>query len=297
MQRISASPDDTFELGRQIGSSLEPGHVVLLYGGPGAGKTLLTKGILDALGFDVDEVTSPSFTLVNRYDTEKFAVYHIDLWRIADGHDPVTSVGLDEIVEDGEAVAVIEWADKLGQHKFVGNVIKIRIEGEGDEPRRITVSDRRDGDHSIVVRKSERKLDLYQGETLVGSYDISLGKTPSGQKEREGDGRTPEGEFFIFAKNPKSRHHLSLAISYPDRAAVDAGLANGVIDENTRNQIVFDLNDRNWIPQETPLGGRIYIHGGGTDKDWTDGCIALKDNEIGDLYELVTLGTKVTILP
>src|SRR3954449_11954513 len=107
MQRISPSPEDTFQLGREIGSSLKAGHVVLLYGGLGAGKTLLTKGILDALDFDVDEVTSPSFTLVNLYKTPGVDVYHIDLWRVEEGHDPVTSVGLDEIVENGDVVTVI----------------------------------------------------------------------------------------------------------------------------------------------------------------------------------------------
>lgn len=297
MQRVSPSPEDTFQLGREIGESLGPGHVVLLYGGLGAGKTLLTKGILGALNFDVDEVTSPSYTLVNLYKTSRCDVYHIDLWRVEDGHDPVTSVGLDEIVEDGDVITVIEWADKLGEKKVVGNVIKIRIKGEGDEPRRITVSDAKVDDHRIVIRKAKRKLDVYQGDKLVASYDVALGQSPEGAKERDGDGRTPEGDFFVFAKNPKSRHHLSLAISYPDMAAVQHGLEAGIIDENTHNQIVFDLENREWIPQETPLGGQIYIHGGGCASDWTDGCIALKDNEMRELYDLALVGMKVTIEP
>ena len=297
MQRISPSPDDTFQLGREIGSGLQPGHVVLLYGGLGAGKTLLTKGILDALNFDVDEVTSPSFTLVNLYKTPEFDVYHIDLWRVEEGHDPVTSVGLDEIVENGDVVTVIEWADRLGNKKVVGNVIKVRIEGEGDEPRRIAITDSKVDDHRIVIRKTERKLDLFQGDDLVSSFDIALGPSPEGQKEREGDGRTPEGEYFIFAKNPKSRYHLSLAISYPDAAAVESGFQSGVIDATTRNQIVYDLEERNWIPQDTPLGGCIYIHGGGTASDWTDGCIALDNKEIEATFELCPVGTKVRILP
>src|SRR3954469_9077884 len=100
MQRISPSPEDTFELGREIGALLGPGDLVLLYGGLGAGKTLLTKGIVDALEYDVDEVTSPSFSLVNLYKTPQCDVYHVDLWRVEEGHDAVTSVGLDEIVSD-----------------------------------------------------------------------------------------------------------------------------------------------------------------------------------------------------
>ncbi|MBV9241270.1 MAG: tRNA (adenosine(37)-N6)-threonylcarbamoyltransferase complex ATPase subunit type 1 TsaE [Acidobacteria bacterium] len=268
---------------------------MLLYGGLGAGKTLLTKGILDALDFDIDEVTSPSFTLVNLYRTSKFDVYHIDLWRVEDGHDPVTSVGLDEILEPEDSLAIIEWADRLGNRKVIGNVVKIRIEGDGDAVRKISIST--SSDHRVEIRKGDRRLDLYRGDVLVGSYDAALGFAPEGQKRREGDGKTPEGEFFIFAKNPKSRHYLSLAISYPDMTAVDAGLENGVIDENTRNQIVYDLNERQWIPQETPLGGRIYIHGGGTASDWTDGCIALQDNEMQEVYDAVGVGTRVRILP
>ena len=297
MQRITPTPEDTFELGREIGAVLKSGDVVLLYGGLGAGKTLLTKGILDALGYDVNEVTSPSFALVNRYKAPQFDVYHVDLWRVEDGHDPVTSVGLDEIV-DGDVVTIIEWADRLGDRKLVKNPVKIMIEGDGDEPRKIRIPFRRNpGEYRIEVRKSERKLDLYRGDAVIGSYDIGLGSSPVGQKEREGDGRTPEGEYFIFVKNPKSRHHLSLGISYPDMAAVEAGVAGGIINENMRNQIVYDLEQRDWIPQETPLGGRIYIHGGGNAEDWTDGCIALQDKEIEEIFERVSVGTGVTIFP
>ena len=68
--------------------------------GLGAGKTLFTKGILNALDFDIDEVTSPSFTLVNLYKTEKFNVYHIDLWRLDEGTDMPFADGLDDILED-----------------------------------------------------------------------------------------------------------------------------------------------------------------------------------------------------
>ncbi|HEX8638247.1 MAG TPA: tRNA (adenosine(37)-N6)-threonylcarbamoyltransferase complex ATPase subunit type 1 TsaE, partial [Pyrinomonadaceae bacterium] len=103
------TPEDTFDLGDRIGESLRGGEMILLSGGLGAGKTLLTKGILYALRFDVDEVTSPSFTLVNLYKTETLDVYHIDLWRLDENSDAAFAVGLYEILEDETAVTIIEW--------------------------------------------------------------------------------------------------------------------------------------------------------------------------------------------
>ena len=92
----SKSPDETFALGERLGGELRGGDVILLRGGLGAGKTLLTKGIVQALGFDVDDVTSPSFALVNLYKTAENNIYHIDLWRVDERGDAAFAVGLDE---------------------------------------------------------------------------------------------------------------------------------------------------------------------------------------------------------
>ncbi|MEQ1922784.1 MAG: tRNA (adenosine(37)-N6)-threonylcarbamoyltransferase complex ATPase subunit type 1 TsaE [Pyrinomonadaceae bacterium] len=138
-ETISKTADETFALGERVGASLAGGDVVLLYGGLGAGKTLLTKGILNALEFDIDEVTSPSFTLVNLYRTEKLDVYHIDLWRLDGGNDVAAAVGLEEILENENAVTIIEWADRLGELSFPNNTVKVKIDGDGDEPRRIRI--------------------------------------------------------------------------------------------------------------------------------------------------------------
>ena len=134
------APKDTFAIGERIAESLRGGEVILLYGGLGAGKTLLTKGILYALRYDVDEVTSPSFTLVNLYRTENFDVYHIDLWRLESASDPAEVVGLGEILEIEEAIVIIEWAERLEELSFPVNVISVKIDGDGDEPRQITIS-------------------------------------------------------------------------------------------------------------------------------------------------------------
>ena len=123
------SPDDTFDLGRALGAKLSPGDAVLFSGGLGAGKTLFTKGILSALGFDPNEVTSPSFALVNLYNA-KTPVYHIDLWRIGEGSDPVFAVGLDELTEESDAIIVIEWAEPLDRGLFPGRVVEVSIEGD-----------------------------------------------------------------------------------------------------------------------------------------------------------------------
>jgi tRNA threonylcarbamoyladenosine biosynthesis protein TsaE len=139
MQHICHSPDETFALGESIGAGLDSGDVVLLYGNLGAGKTLLTKGIMSGLGYDVDEVTSPSFALVNLYKADRFDVYHIDLWRLDHSQDPAMDVGLDEILADGRAVTIIEWADRLSAPPTALKVIRIEIKGDGDAPREISI--------------------------------------------------------------------------------------------------------------------------------------------------------------
>lgn len=136
---ISNSPDETFKLGEQLGRELHGGEVILLRGGLGAGKTILTKGILSSLDYDVDEVTSPSFTLVNLYRTDRSNIYHIDLWR-CEGEDVAFSVGLDEILEERDCIVIIEWAERLGAYPFDSVVYRIDLDGDGDEPRRITIN-------------------------------------------------------------------------------------------------------------------------------------------------------------
>ena len=140
---VSESPDETFAFGERLGRELRGGDVVLLRGGLGAGKTLLTKGIVQALGFDVDEVTSPSFSLVNLYKTDRQNIYHIDVWRIDHGNDAAFAVGLHEILEDPNGIVIIEWAERLGGARLeAADIVSIDIDGDGDDPRRITVSRR-----------------------------------------------------------------------------------------------------------------------------------------------------------
>lgn len=94
---------------------------------------------MNALGFDVDEVTSPSFALVNLYKTGRFDVYHIDLWRLDGALDAGEAVGLGEILEEENAVTIIEWADRLKTFKLRAGAISVFIDGDGDQERTIRI--------------------------------------------------------------------------------------------------------------------------------------------------------------
>lgn len=135
----SNSPEETFEIADKFGERLNGGEIILLEGDLGAGKTLFTKGVLYALYYDVDEVTSPSFTLVNLYKTKVFNVYHIDFWRLDENSDVAFAVGLNEIIEEENAIVIIEWSERLKDFSFPGKVFRVKIEGNGDEPRKIEI--------------------------------------------------------------------------------------------------------------------------------------------------------------
>lgn len=149
----------------------------------------------------------------------------------------------------------------------------------------------------IVVYKSARKLELYSGQTLRRSYRVGLGFNPVADKKQEGDGATPEGEFYVFVKNSKSAYYLSLGISYPNAEDAERGLRDGLITRAEYNAILEAIRKKKAPPQYTKLGGLIYIHGHGAASDWTWGCVALKNEDIKELYDAVSVGTPVTIKP
>lgn len=149
----------------------------------------------------------------------------------------------------------------------------------------------------LLVRKSERKLHLYDSDKLVKTYNIALGFAPVGDKEIEGDGKTPEGDFYIFTKNPKSSYYLSLGVSYPNKEDAERGLQQKIITRKQHEAIVKAVANRQTPPQKTKLGGEIYLHGGGTSRDWTWGCVALANEDIKELFDALPVGVAVRIEP
>ena len=149
----------------------------------------------------------------------------------------------------------------------------------------------------IVILKAERRLELRRGDRVVKTYRIGLGNTPTGAKQRQGDGRTPEGTFYVCVKNPKSRYNLSLGLSYPTPADAARGLRDGLITQAQHDAIVAAHNNHTTPPWNTALGGEVFIHGNGSSSDWTLGCIALDDADMTELYALVEKCTAVIIRP
>jgi tRNA threonylcarbamoyladenosine biosynthesis protein TsaE len=136
----SSGEEDTFAVGVSVGERLAGGEILLLHGALGAGKTVFVKGVAAGLGMDVEEVTSPSFTLVNRYDDGRLTLYHIDLYRLDEGSAAAHAVDLDELLADERAVLAVEWAERMGRYPLPAGVWHVRIEGDGDDPRRISVA-------------------------------------------------------------------------------------------------------------------------------------------------------------
>ena len=149
----------------------------------------------------------------------------------------------------------------------------------------------------LLVEKSKRLLTVFDGEQVLFCCPVALGKNPTGHKRREGDGRTPEGEYYVCTRNARSKYHLSLGLSYPGPKDAERALAAGEIPREAADAVFSAHLRRVRPPWDTPLGGFIMIHGGGTDGDWTAGCIALCDGDMDVLFAACPLGTEVIIEP
>ncbi|MBC7360253.1 MAG: L,D-transpeptidase [Desulfacinum sp.] len=149
----------------------------------------------------------------------------------------------------------------------------------------------------VFVYKDKRRLYVMDRGVLVRNYPIGLGKNPKGDKMGEGDGRTPEGTFYICVKNPRSKFYKSLALSYPTKKHAEQAFMAGLLSPVQYRDIILALERKVQPPWDTPLGGEIFIHGGGAHGDWTDGCIALYNSDMNELYTMADVGTPVTVRP
>ena len=136
----------------------------------------------------------------------------------------------------------------------------------------------------MVLDKSERKLTLFQQGTQVATYSVALGNNPVGDKERRGDGRTPEGLYFIQGRNPESKYHLSLRISYPD-----------VLDRLRAQSLGLTAGGDIMI-HGLPLGSE-YIGANHRRADWTEGCIAVTNDELDEIWSAIPDGAPIEIKP
>jgi murein L,D-transpeptidase YafK len=124
-----------------------------------------------------------------------------------------------------------------------------------------------------------------------------LGLNPVDDKKRQGDRATPEGDFYIFTKNDRSAYFLSLGLSYPNIEDAERGLRDGLISRVQHDAIVNAIKRKAKPPQNTALGGDVYIHGNGASSDWTWGCVALENEDMRELFDAVNVGTPVAIKP
>jgi tRNA threonylcarbamoyladenosine biosynthesis protein TsaE len=131
----TCSEDETAAVGRELAGTLSAGAVLLLFGDLGAGKTAFVRGLAEGLGVSRDEVSSPTFTLVQEYRGGSLPLFHVDLYRIDDPRE-LDELGLDEIAEEG--VIAIEWADRMPSPP--PDATRVSIEHAGESQRRVTVT-------------------------------------------------------------------------------------------------------------------------------------------------------------
>ncbi|MCD4784080.1 MAG: L,D-transpeptidase [Candidatus Eremiobacteraeota bacterium] len=149
--------------------------------------------------------------------------------------------------------------------------------------------------HKIYIDLSNKKFYLLDNnDDVILSFPIIYGRNSHlGNKEKEGDQRTPRGEFYICSRNEKSKFKLFLGISYPTEEDAKRGYDNGLINKKQRDEIINAHKHRKRPPWNTSLGGEIGIHGGGIDRDGTRGCIAMRNEDVMKLGEYVDVGDVV----
>ena len=161
---------------------------------------------------------------------------------------------------------------------FTGHIMEQKVEYKIDESLKGKVN-------LIIVEKHKRLLSIYHNDELLKTYKISLGKNPVGHKQFEGDSKTPEGVYFIDGKNPKSKYFLNLGISYPNEKDKEYAAK---YNKSAGGDIKI-----HGLPNSFSMAKPLFdIYG-----DWTEGCIAVSNEDIAELYEITDIGTKIEIKP
>lgn len=179
--------------------------------------------------------------------------------------------------DKGTAVKVLRCLLVLLPLLFAGSVARADL-ARDHGAERFPMAD------EIVVLKGERRLELRRAGEVLRSFPIALGGSPEGHKEQEGDQRTPEGRYLIDGRNPNSAFFLALRVSYPNGDDLRRARARGVSPGN--NIMIHGL------PNEPEHPSRRYLQA-----DWTDGCIAVSNAAMIDIWLSVDDGTPITILP
>ncbi|MHC4605328.1 MAG: L,D-transpeptidase family protein [Planctomycetota bacterium] len=203
------------------------------------------------------------------------------------------------IVGAGAAIA-LTW------NSFPGGYLKNRLgidDGKKDRAKERGEAFRREhpgtasGAPALRISKSRRRIALLVDGKEIWSARVGLGGNPEGHKRKEGDERTPEGDYYVCTRNSRSRFHLFLGISYPGIGDAGQALSEGRITQAGYRRIVQAVRAGACPPWDTALGGAVGIHGSGSNCDWTLGCIALDDPDIEFLWSMCPLGTPVRIDP
>ena len=137
----------------------------------------------------------------------------------------------------------------------------------------------------VVVKKSERKLYLYRGAEILKTYRIALGKQPDGHKIREGDSRTPEGIYTLDWRNPNSKFYRSIHVSYPSKTDYRDARERG---DSPGGAIMIHGQPSSWVEKTKLLFNQ---------DDWTEGCIAVQNHEMDEIWNAVDDGTTIEIIP
>lgn len=157
----------------------------------------------------------------------------------------------------------------------------------------------------LRISKTSQTLYVYRGSDLLSKLPVDLGYNYFADKERRGSmtsrdhWRTPEGQFYVVSRNSRSQFNKALVLNYPNVEDAEIGLEKGLISKAEHEAILKAERESSVPPMNTALGGWIEIHGSGTGarSNWTQGCIALKDSDMEQVWTLVELGAPVLIEP